>query len=607
MYSTEGGAGAPGKRAMPSFRAWLLAGMFLLCAAAAPAGAATADRYERMILEDPARLIALVRAELDAGEAPLEAARKRELLVQLGRAAIQTNRDAVLAEAMLRLDDAAIPHGAAMAHLLRAERLRGRAEHERALAEALRGAAALQAAPPPLRAYSDFVLCLAYLYTKRYPQAERHCTRAEAFHASAGDPYQQARVENIHAFIPYYQGRIDEAIPIAERAHRRALQAGAPALAMLVAGNLAQAYLDQGRHAEALAISEGALRAELAAGRHAHALESRANLARALSAMGRHREALDTIATAIAEAKRLKFELALAELYASQSRIAEAAGDLPLALQAARALITVREGSTAAPSPDALAELEARYASREQDMRIRALEQDKRGVQLKLAAAEVRAGRQRAWLAAAVLGIALAAALALGLARLLRRQHRVSDRFRRLSDHDPLTGLENRRAFTARLEAVFRDAPSEPRAWLLMILDLDHFKSVNDRYGHIVGDLMLVSTVAAMRGVLDPRCVLGRLGGEEFGMLCSGVSDEEARTLAERIRAVVARNRIESPDGPLGLTVSIGIAALRAGIDSPSQWLRCADEGLYQAKAEGRNRVVVAGQRPPDPVVSADA
>lgn len=586
-------------------RAWVLVAV-LLPLSASPVQAATADRYERMILEDPVRLITLVRAELDAGNVPLEAARKRGLLVQLGRAAIQTNRDAVLAEAMLRLDDAAIPHGAAMAHLLRAERLRGRAEHEQALAEALRGAAALQAAPPELRAYSDFVLCLTYLYTKRYPQAERHCTRAEAFHASAGDAYQQARVENVHAFIPYYQGRVDVAIPIAERAHRRALQAGAPALAMLVAGNLAQAYLDQGRHAEAMALSRGSLRTELVAGRHAHALESRANLARALSAMGRHREALATIATAIAEAKRLKFELALAELYTTQSRIAEAARDLPLALQAARALATVREGSAAAPSPDALAELEARYASREQDMRIRALEQDKRGVQLKLAAAEVRADRQRAWLAMAVLAIALAAALALGLARLLRRQRRVSDRFRRLSDHDPLTGLENRRAFTARLEAVFRDGQPQPEGQLLMILDLDHFKSVNDRYGHIVGDLMLVSTVNAMRGELDPRCVLGRLGGEEFGMLCDRMTLDEAWGLAERIRTVVACNRIEGPDGPLGLTVSIGIAPLRLDIDSPSQWLRCADEGLYRAKAEGRDRVVVAGIRPVAESVSAN-
>jgi len=360
---------------MQLIRAWILAvGLF----AAAFAAAAGPDRLELLILEDPNRLIDEVRTQLDLRDGPVSPERQRYLLVQMGRAAIQTNRDAVLTEVTLRLNDTRIPHGAAMAKLLRAERLRGRGEHERALAEALQGAAALQEAPLDLRAHADYVLCLTYLYTRRYPKAEIHCARAEAFHATRGDGYMQARVENVHAFIPYYQGNIDAAVRIAERARSRALQAGGPALAMLIAENLAQGYLDQGDYAKAMAISRSALEQELAAGRHAHAIESRANIARALSAMKRHDEAKATIAAAIEQARTRKYEMVLAELYPTQSRIAEAAGDLPLALDAARRLAQLREDVVDAPTADALAELEARYARREQEMRIRALEQDKR-------------------------------------------------------------------------------------------------------------------------------------------------------------------------------------------------------------------------------------
>ena len=158
---------------------------------------------------------------------------------------------------------------------------------------------------------------------------------------------------------------------------------------------------------------------------------------------------------------------------------------------------------------------------------------------------------------------------------------------------DPLTGLLNRRAFGdfAQRTARRRAAPREPMA--LLVLDLDHFKQVNDQYGHDVGDRMLKAFGDAAASSVRPTDRLFRMGGEEFCFVLPATTLGEAIAVAERIRRAFERVEVETAGGPAATTVSIGIAATGFALDVDTL-LAAADAAVYEAKARGRNRVVVA-------------
>lgn len=161
----------------------------------------------------------------------------------------------------------------------------------------------------------------------------------------------------------------------------------------------------------------------------------------------------------------------------------------------------------------------------------------------------------------------------------------------RQATHDELSALANRRGFLARLgEALAVDAA--PHVGLLMI-DLDHFKTTNDRHGHLIGDELLREFSARLAGALRPGDLAGRLGGDEFAVLCRRVDDPQVlQTIAERIRALAGgRYRFGEVDIAQGL--SIGGATARPDED-PIRLMGRADSALYRAKALGRNRTSVA-------------
>jgi len=158
---------------------------------------------------------------------------------------------------------------------------------------------------------------------------------------------------------------------------------------------------------------------------------------------------------------------------------------------------------------------------------------------------------------------------------------------------DPLTGLLNRRAFgdfaqrMARRRAGLRD----PMA--LLVLDLDHFKLVNDQHGHEVGDRMLKAFADAAEESVRPTDQLFRMGGEEFCFVLASTNVDDAILIAERIRRRFEAVAIETTNGPAATTVSVGIAATSFAVDIDTL-LAAADAAVYEAKARGRNRVVVA-------------
>jgi diguanylate cyclase len=174
----------------------------------------------------------------------------------------------------------------------------------------------------------------------------------------------------------------------------------------------------------------------------------------------------------------------------------------------------------------------------------------------------------------------------------VERLRRDLDRAREEAMRDALTGLANRRAFDERLAACLTDGSSQG---CVLMTDIDHFKKVNDTYGHLFGDQVLRAVAQGVRACLSPGELAARIGGEEFAILLPGATLTQAQALAERVRATVAASRIKRRDGDtIGqVTVSLGVAA-RHRDESAHAWLDRADRALYAAKHAGRNRVTVA-------------
>jgi diguanylate cyclase (GGDEF)-like protein len=157
---------------------------------------------------------------------------------------------------------------------------------------------------------------------------------------------------------------------------------------------------------------------------------------------------------------------------------------------------------------------------------------------------------------------------------------------------DGLTGLPNKRAVTDTLKRMFAQAASERSPLALLMLDLDHFKQVNDNNGHAVGDQVLANVGTVMRGAMRSHDFAGRNGGEEFAILLPDTEIPVALRIAERVRAAVAEMSLPGTDVPL--TVSIGVAGYPEHASTPDRLARLADAALYLAKREGRNRVELA-------------
>lgn len=158
---------------------------------------------------------------------------------------------------------------------------------------------------------------------------------------------------------------------------------------------------------------------------------------------------------------------------------------------------------------------------------------------------------------------------------------------------DPLTGLLNRRAFGDFAQRMGRRRAGLRDPMAVMVLDLDHFKLVNDRHGHDVGDRMLKAFAESSEDSLRPTDQLFRMGGEEFCFVLPGTNSDDAILIAERVRRAFEAVEVETANGPVSTTVSIGIAATSFAVDVETL-LAAADAAVYEAKARGRNRVVVA-------------
>lgn len=193
------------------------------------------------------------------------------------------------------------------------------------------------------------------------------------------------------------------------------------------------------------------------------------------------------------------------------------------------------------------------------------------------------------------LGVLLIAAAPLTLSVVQRQRDELLHRLERAANHDALTGILSRTALEERFVRALASLAEERSPLAFLMLDIDRFKAVNDRFGHPVGDQVLAAFATAIEACLRAGDLFGRLGGEEFCILLPRTGEAEAIAVAERLRSSVAALRPPAANGEeVAFTVSIGLVTVR-GDAQVRDWLRLlrvADVALYRAKADGRDRVV---------------
>jgi len=177
---------------------------------------------------------------------------------------------------------------------------------------------------------------------------------------------------------------------------------------------------------------------------------------------------------------------------------------------------------------------------------------------------------------------------------------RLYDQTKEQARTDALTGLYNRREFELRLAEEHRRAARYAKPYALMMLDIDHFKQVNDTHGHPAGDVVLKTLANILRKQLRDVDLAARYGGEEFVVVFPEISGEAAKKVAERARRAIAATPFRLPDGrEIGVMVSIGVSSYPKDADTPQGVVERADRALYAAKEAGRNRVVMSVEAQP--------
>jgi diguanylate cyclase len=173
-------------------------------------------------------------------------------------------------------------------------------------------------------------------------------------------------------------------------------------------------------------------------------------------------------------------------------------------------------------------------------------------------------------------------------------QQQANSQLQSLSRTDHLTGLYNRGYWELRLIQEFKRFDRYNQASTLIMMDIDHFKKVNDKYGHTVGDDVIRQVSRAVKEQVRDLDIAGRYGGEEFGLILTGTDTQGASIFAERLRTTIEKMVVISEGQQVRFTISMGISQLNANIADHRQWIEKADAALYQSKEGGRNRFTVS-------------
>ena len=461
---------------------------------------------------------------------------------------------------------------------------------------------------------ADIRLAMARMYVNSRDPARALETLREI---RAGQQHLPPRTD---AAVHFFEGRalvaqdeIEAALLAFEHALALAHAHQLISLEANVLGNIANAHLKAGRYSAA----EEAARAALGPAQHSEDRISlqmaKANLGFALFGQGRERDGLAHVNAVIAEMSKAGAMSTVGRMLAEKSQALEHAGRYREALATARQREAVMQELALNERNKAISALQEQFKARERVAQIDTLRQDNAVKDAEL--------RHRALVqTAASLGAALALFLCAGVLWLYRKSVRTGHRLAELNDelayrsaHDPLTGLFNRRSFQDRMRS--RTGEAAPRlgaADCFTLLDIDHFKRINDEFGHAAGDAVLVEVGKRLRAAMRESDMVLRWGGEEFLVYSQGVTQEQRPLLVRRILDALAATPVVLEDGTaLAISATAGAVslpfapdAIDAGGQEPlaqpdwEQAIALADRALYKGKEAGRNRgYIVAGLR----------
>lgn len=416
---------------------------------------------------------------------------------------------------------------------------------------------------------------------------------------SQGDLVAGSRARSYEATLERRARDLGAARSALEAALVLAEQADAPHVAALVRANLVDAYMHQGLLKEALAAGQRALPVLQRFRDRLYERVLHHNLAVAnikLHQFDAARQALAKVAEVpVDPADLVNRARELRELGDSWAE----AGQYKEALAAFHAERQLNARSNERNRASALEELRRKYdsAARQRDLDLLA-----RDGQLKDQQIENRRLAQQVGIAVGMLLLLSIALIGITLVRMRRAQARLTANqslLRAQSERDPLTNLSNRRHFLAVMDQRARTMQEEGFRGALMMIDIDHFKNVNDRHGHAAGDAVIVETSRRIRAAVRDTDLVVRWGGEEFLVFAPELPGHDLGQMAGRVLRSIGGQPVDTPDGPLRVTASVGFAsfplggatgaALRLHWEQAVNW---ADLVLYKAKAEGRNRGV---------------
>lgn len=308
--------------------------------------------------------------------------------------------------------------------------------------------------------------------------------------------------------------------------------------------------------------------------------------AEAHAGLGQHAEAIGEYAQAeqlLQQSGNLRY---LAELLDARARSYQALGHLELEVADLRRLVKVREALDRKAHSDNATLMNYQFQTAQRDQENRRLAADRALKEQQLESLE----RVRHWQR---LALVLGGVLILLLVWLALRQFRRSRKLHRMAMTDPLTGIANRRHIEQLARRALDHAGATGEPLCVLVLDVDHFKTVNDAFGHAVGDQVLMRVAQACKQALRRFDMMGRLGGEEFLVVLPDTSMDVAMQIAERLRGKVESLPLGNLAPGLEITASVGAAEAEHEVDDLPELVRRADTAMYRAKDAGRNRVEV--------------
>lgn len=380
-------------------------------------------------------------------------------------------------------------------------------------------------------------------------------------------------------------GKVSSDSPELAAAIQSCIQGGQPVITNALWLTQGERFLAEKQPAKVIAMLDRISTAIRTSGFMPHQISAAAMRAQANEQLGLDKQAMQSALSALALGGHDGVSDWQRDAYGVLYRVAKREGDATAALNYYEHYVEQDRGYLNDVTARSLA-----FQLAKQQMTLKELETDglrKQNSILKLNQALDAKAVETSRLYIALLLIGLAA-IALWLFRTLRSQRR----FKRMATRDGLTGVHNHQHFMAECDRRLRSLQKRPGHACLIWIDLDHFKQINDTHGHAIGDAALRHSVAICQHQLRPGDLLGRLGGEEFGILLSDCPREQAIAIADRIRLAIEAHPMVVDGAVVSISASIGVASTISCGYQLQTLCRDADAALYRAKRAGRNRVV---------------